>query len=248
METLDEITRKIDYRDNSQRARNVTLAFYAIIVINLIAVVSDYFQIRLLENFNETGFVSDEEANSNDLRQMIVGLLQSAIFITTSVLFLVWFYRAYRNLHTILNERKMMFSKSMSVWGFIIPIISLFRPVQITNEITDKHTKILTRLNPEYKRISNKTLIGVWWTFFIITNFVQNIAFRTILKDDGTIENLILSTKAYVIADLLEIPAAIITFIMIKQISKEETLIANKIDIIEELTTPKPQINTTEEE
>lgn len=43
METLDEITRKIDDRDNSQRARNVTLAFYAIIVINLIAILSDYF-------------------------------------------------------------------------------------------------------------------------------------------------------------------------------------------------------------
>jgi uncharacterized membrane protein len=245
MEVLDEIVRKIDYKDNSLRARNVIFAFYGICVINILAVVSDYFQISLLEEYNVGNFISDEEADANDLRQMIIGVMQSVLFITTSVLFLVWFYRAYRNLHIILNERKMKSSISMTIWGFIIPIVSLFKPVQITNEITDKHTKILTKLNPNYVRISSKTLIGIWWTFYIVTNVIENITFRTVLRSD-TIDEIIFSTKAYIVSDFIEIPAAIITVLMIRQISKEESMLSANISEIEDLISP-PKISSEEE-
>ena len=224
MEVLDQVFKKEQFKDNSQRAKNVIYAFYGICIVNLIAIVSDYMQISLLKDYNAGILVEDSKAESNDFRQMIIGLLQSVLFITTAILFLVWFYRAYRNLHVTLGQKRMSYGKNMSVWGFLIPIMSLFVPYQITKEITTKNQRLLHKIFPDFKNITSYTLIGFWWATFIITNFVENFAFRTIFKTD-TIDELITSTQAYLVTDILDIIASVLAILLVMQVSKEENLL-----------------------
>ena len=232
MEVLDEIQPIIGLKNNSQRAKNVEYSFYAVIVLSVIALFSNWMQLNLLEDFSNDVFVSEEVVNGNDQRQMIVGLLQVGVLITTAVLFIAWFYRAYRNIHVIYGEKRMAYSKSMAGWGFIIPIMSLYVPYQIAKETVEKQQRILQKVIPNYRNIVSLSLVGIWWAAFIINNVIEYIVFRTIFKTD-TISEMINSTKAYLVTDFIDIIAALITILMIQQISKEETLLFKNSDKIE---------------
>ena len=112
----------------------------------------------------------------------------------------------------------------MAGWGFIIPIMSLYVPYQIAKEITEKQQNVLRRIVPGYKSIVSLTIVGVWWTAFIINNVIENIAFRSVFKTD-TLDELLVSTKAYIVTDFIDIIAAIITIALVQQISKEESIL-----------------------
>ncbi|WP_348772859.1 DUF4328 domain-containing protein [Aquimarina sp. MMG016] len=103
-------------------------------------------------------------------------------------------------------------------------MISLFRPYSLAREITTETKNRVSQLNPEHKSNINFSIIGFWWALFIITNYIGSFAFKTLFKDD-TIDQFITSTQAYMFSDFMDIPAAILTLVMIQQISKEEKLL-----------------------
>jgi len=224
MESQENTTiEKVDLRDNSKRAKLAINIFWAICIMNLIAIFSGYLEYEMLVNIKNVEFVSDEETLANDLRQGIVGIIQTGFYIASMVLFLNWFRRAYGNLHR-LRLNRLEYTESMAVWSFCIPFVNLFRPYKIAREIAVETQANLKAIISDYRASSAIPIVGLWWTLFILTGIVGNIALKTIFKDD-TIEQLITSTQAYMISDLLDIPAALVTLVMIKQISKEEALL-----------------------
>ncbi len=228
---LKRILPKGELRDNATRSKLIINVFIAICIINLIAVISGYFEFELLERIVSGGTYTENEISLNDLRQGIIGLIQGALYISSIILFLNWFRRAYWNLHQI-GEYQPQYNDSMTIWGFAIPFINLYRPFKMIKEIVDGLTQKLKALDSNYTSYVNNSVIGFWWALFLITNFVGQIAFKAMLKGD-TIEQLIHSTQAYLISDALDLIAAILTAIMIKQISKDEVMVFN----IQKITT-----------
>lgn len=211
-----------ELKNNFDRARFAIYIFWAICLLNIVAVISSYFEYELLERIYAEGNYTEEEINANDLRQGIIGLLQSSFYIASIVLFLNWFRRAYGNIKRLgvpLNHEE-----NMAVWCFIIPIISLYRPYQVAREIVIEMRKKLSETVTNYYTSTKTSILGLWWALFLITNFIEQIALRTVFKDE-TIEQIISSTQAYLVSDFMDIFAALVTLIMIKQISKEESLL-----------------------
>ncbi|MEN8122771.1 MAG: DUF4328 domain-containing protein [Bacteroidota bacterium] len=219
----DEYFAKINLIDNSKRAKYAMNVFFGISILNLIAVLSGYFEFELLERIRDAEMFTEQEASVNDLRQGVIGILQTVLSITSIVLFLNWFRRAYGNLHRI-GTNNLEHNETMAIWSFVIPIVSLFRPYKIAKEIAVEYGNRLSGINSNYKSSINFSIIGLWWTFFLIANYIGQFAFKSVLKDD-TIEQMIASTQAYMISDFIDIPAALLTLLMIKQISKEETML-----------------------
>ncbi len=228
MEQFENQTEKIELKDNSKRAKLAINVFWGICILNIIAVISGYFEFELLERIRDGVTYSEQEAEANDLRQGIVGLFQSGLYITSVVLFLNWFRRAYGNLHRI-GIKTLEHSETMAVWSFFIPIISLYRPYKIAKEIAIETRNKLTEIIPDIKTKLNLSILGFWWALFLITNYIGQFAFKSILKSD-TIEQMITSTQAYMVSDFMDIPAAIITLIMIKNISRYESLLFKNIN------------------
>jgi hypothetical protein len=229
MEQLEnQKTETIELKDNSNRAKLVINVFWGICILNIIAVISGYFEYELLERIRDGITYSEQEAESNDLRQGIIGLLQSGLYITSIVLFLNWFRRAYGNLHRI-GIRTLEHSETMAVWSFFIPIISLYRPYKIAKEIAVETRNKVTEIIPDNKTKLNLSILGFWWALFLITNYIGQFAFKSILKSD-TIEQMITSTQAYMVSDFMDIPAAIVTLLMIKHISRYESLLFENIN------------------
>ncbi len=217
-----------ELRDNSKRSKLAINIFIGICIVNVLAVISGYFEVELLERIAKgEQYYTMEETTLNDLRQGIVGLMQSALYICSIIFFLQWFRRAYWNLHQY-SEFKPEHNENMAVWGFAIPFVNLYRPVSITKEITSGIKSKLLEEDSNHSSSINESIIGLWWALWIIGSFISNFALKTLFKDD-TIEQIITSSTAYLFSDGLDIITAVITAIMISQISKDENLLYAKV-------------------
>ncbi len=210
-----------ELKENSKRARIAVIIFAAVCVLNIFAVVSGLMEYELLERIRMDEFVTEEQANANDLRQAIIGLLQSVAYIMSIIFFLNWFRRAYGNLHR-LGIDYLNYKQSMAVWSFFIPFINLYRPYKIMKEIWIETQEQIEKLAPEFHINKSTLLVGIWWTLFLISNYVGQFAFRSIFRED-TLQDLINSTMAYMVSDFIDIPAALVTLLLILRISKYET-------------------------
>lgn len=88
-------------KNNNQRAKNIITIFSILFVLNVIAIISDLLQYSMLNSIE--GF-SLEEAESNDSRQRIISIITFGIYILCYIFFVLWFRRAYYNLHQVVKH------------------------------------------------------------------------------------------------------------------------------------------------
>jgi Domain of unknown function (DUF4328) len=67
--------------------------------------------------------------------------------------FIAWFHRCYRN--TPAQERRR--STAWAVWGWFIPIVFLWQPKRIANDL----------VRSSMGRFASPRVVSVWWAFFI---------------------------------------------------------------------------------
>lgn len=82
------------------------------------------------------------------------------ILLVWGIIFLQWFYRAYKNLQVanIKNQHR----PSMAIWWCIIPIINLWYPFRIMQELAVKMSEYI-----EIESSSIRNTIYYWWAFFV---------------------------------------------------------------------------------
>jgi heme/copper-type cytochrome/quinol oxidase subunit 2 len=217
----------INIKDNAKRAKHLIIVFWVLIGITVIALLSGYLEVALLQHVQDGGMITDEEATSNDNRQAIIGILQTVIYIVTIVFFLMWFRRAYGNLHR-LGLKYIKHTESWAIWSFIVPIISLYRPVQIMNEIVEETQHKIRKMDRSYIKKELGLFIGIWWTLFIISNFVGRYVMRTAFNAD-TIEAMVHSSQAYLISDGIQMVEALMVILIVTKVSKIESKLAKEV-------------------
>lgn len=221
---------------NKQRAQLAIYVFWGIIALSIIAVISGYFEYELLQHINNGGFITDAEANANDTRQSVVGILQSGLSITAIVVFLNWFRRAYANVSRL--GLRTEHADNMAIWSFVIPIISLFQPYKIAKEIATKTQVLINRFSAQ-ETVPPTTAIGFWWAAFIISNVLGRIAMRTVFADANSIQDMMNSSLMYLFSDAFDCVAALLTILMIQQLSKKETELYHLVHNQTTTTTPE---------
>jgi hypothetical protein len=218
---------KIEIKDNTKRAKTLLTIFWVLIGLTLVGLLTGYNELQMLKNAQIGEYVSEEEANQSDLLQGIIGLIQMGIYIASIVVFLNWFRRAYGNLHrtglTYLKHKE-----SMAVWSWFIPFINFYRPVLIMDEIWSGSQEIIKKFDPTYVMKRGGLIIGLWWTLFIISNFIGRYILQMEFKQD-TIEQLIESSEAILIADIMQVPEALLVIFIVYQLSKMETKLADEV-------------------
>ena len=195
-------------------AQWLTILFVVVIVIDVIGVFSDIAEISLLSKINAGKWVSDSEVTASDTRQAAIGVIWLLVFIAITVVFLIWIYRAHRNL-SALGVQNLRFSPGWAAGWFFIPIMSLFRPYQVVTEIW-KGSDPKSTDGVSWQSVPLSPLIGWWWAFWIIGNFISNFAARLFLTGETT---GLASSWCVLIADVIEIPAAILAIAIIRRIS-----------------------------
>jgi hypothetical protein len=215
-------------KPNEKRAKTAIVLVSLVLFLEIIMLISDYFEYRLLESLQNGFFVSDQEAESNDLRQSILGILYLIVFIISGITFIMWFRRAYYNLH--LKVSNLSYTEGWAAGSWFVPIANLFRPYQIMKELNKETENLLSQHNEDHQNITSTRLIGLWWALWILTGILSQIVLRLFL-DAETIDDFVANSITNMSLSVLSIPLALITIRIIKDYS---TLEQKLIEIHEE--------------
>jgi hypothetical protein len=202
-------------RDNAQRAQNAIALFWVFFGITVIGIVSSFMEYNLAQKAL-TGFITQEEASSNDTRQLIIRIVALIVQIILIVYFIMWFRRAYFNLHSL--RCYVRYSEGWAAGAWFVPFLNLVRPYEIMKDIWDR-TQERTQEGIEDKQIESSSIVGFWWFFWIAANIAANIFTWRYLNRVPNANDVIAKNEAAIIIDVVNLINLFLIINIIKKIS-----------------------------
>jgi Domain of unknown function (DUF4328) len=228
-------------KPNDQRAKAAIILVYIVMALDVLSAVSGVMQYQLLERANGIEGISTEEANANDLREQILGIVYLAANLVAIVMFIRWFRRAYYNLHQL--PVTVTYTEGWAAGAWFVPFLNLFRPYQIMKELYTESRSFLQRREVSFTHLSSTAAIGVWWGLWILSGVLGQFVFRYTMKAE-TIDEMITGTIAGIIGNIVGIPLGLVAVKLIKDYAVAEPLIAAAASQSpEELTTNGDYLN-----
>src|SRR5690554_1359559 len=113
-----------ELRPNETRAKTAMILIWIVLGLDVISAISSYFQAKLLRIAAMGEFISQEMANANDVRESIIGIVYLIVYVISGVTFIMWFRRAYYNLHQ--RDSNLSYGEAWAAGSWFIPILNLF--------------------------------------------------------------------------------------------------------------------------
>lgn len=149
---------------SNQKLLNTLIGIYssAIILPLFIALVGLFF---IPEPKDIFATINQKKTTLETISEIVLVVIQMALAITP-ILFLVWFYRSYKNLHIAGMHPR--FRPGWAVGSFFIIILNFFLPYIIMQEIWAKTQQIgIPKAHHKYIPKTSPFII-VWWTFWLL--------------------------------------------------------------------------------
>jgi hypothetical protein len=197
------------YESPGARAIFVMASFTVVIAAYAIWTIADLAAIAIYASSG--GQPSSGQQDAIVLVGGLPGLLAFPALIVSAVARSVWMHRVYRNLPA-LGARRLRYSPKWAAGGWYVPILSLFRPLQIVREIWTSTTPGIA-----WK------LLDVWWAIYLASNIFALFARRGNFGG-GLDEGL------DAMVNILVIVSAILTIVIVRRITnrQEELFRANQ--------------------
>lgn len=207
-----------------QRAKVAVALVSAVGVCALASLWADVQQLDLINRAIDGERVTLAELQESDDRVGTTAIIYTIAYALSAAAFLLWYSRAYRN--TIaLGVRNPRYGTRWAVAYWFIPIISLFRPKQVVNDIWRGSDPELPPSAPSWQARPVPALLAFWWAAWLISSLISNVAMRTTFNADPlrpTPDQLQTEATAYVAADVSDVVAATLAAIVIRRITARQ--------------------------
>ena len=158
-------------RPNRERAQLTKLLLLITIAVDALSFTLSFLQ------WNN---VADLESSGTSLSFTgvldILSIISLILLITTGVVFIMWFRRAYYNLHQLVDN--LNYSEGWAAGGWFVPIISLWYPYVIMKDLFTRSKHILK--SADY--VSDGTLslkwVNIWWLLWVLSNVYGTVSSR----------------------------------------------------------------------
>ena len=185
-------------------------------------------QIRLLDRAKVGIRPTMDEGKLNDQRHGAVQLLRVAGIFATAVPFLMWVYRAHRNLHAW-GSYSLDYSPAGAVGWWFVPIANLVKPYWAMKELWQNS-------DPENFESdigwddegTGSRLVGWWWGFHVAMSVVINMAS---MIERGAVANsslkppidaFLFATWTYAVGNVLSFVAAVLAIRVVLRIDANQ--------------------------
>ncbi len=222
-------------RRNDERAQAAIVLLWITVAGCIASIISSYLQYDLLLRLKSGIELSDSQLEGNDTREQIIGIIQIFILVTCAITFIQWFRRAYYNLEQIIPN-KLTHSNGWAAGAWFVPILNLFRPVQMMRELYEQTGFLLKRQNIEIKTNFNHAIILWWWAFWIFSEVANRILLKFV-DNSNTIDDYMNYSLISTGVELLSAVGAILAVIVVRNYAINEPLLRN-------VTKPSTPINT----
>lgn len=193
-------------KDNDSRARILVILLIVSVIINAANAGSLTFVNGTMEGYEPAAVL------------LIAGgiLFDFLILIVTGIVFMMWMWRAYNNLEHA-GFKNFRNARSWIIWGWIIPIASLWIPSQLMGDIYRGTQSLLSVVKTGQQTLRYKTpFLALWWIFWIISILFDNIQFRI-----GEF-NSTPSITAQILGNIASACAGVFAIFVIRNISRDE--------------------------
>jgi Protein kinase domain/Domain of unknown function (DUF4328) len=150
---------------------------------------------------------------------------EGLVLLLVAVLFLAWFRRVYRNLEA-LGARGLRFKAGWAVWGWFVPVLGLFRPKQLLNDVWRASDPDLPADDPaSWRRRPVPGVLTWWWLAFlasmttraITTQSVHTLAvLMTFGLLSGPLDLVAPTSGVQSLADLLTVVSGLLAFRVVR--------------------------------
>ncbi len=202
-----------EIKPNDDRARAAIMMIWAVIALELVGVVSNYMQYDLLQNFSNGVEYSTEQLENNDLRVKLVTIIYGIFFAMSGITFIMWFRRAYYNLHQC--YKPVRFSEGWAAGAWFVPILNLFRPFQIMKELFDLNNYLLAKNGIKNIKTFPAFYVSTWWAFWLINNAMIQILSKVSPEGDE-VQSLSNESLFYIGQSIISILAGLLIIKIIK--------------------------------
>lgn len=208
----------------SPRARaNWTVGLLAVwVVLTTISLVSSVWQLQLLNRMEAEEEVTQEEISANDLRESAIGLAQLPLYFATVVVYLMWLFRVRKNLEP-LGAHGAQYAPGWSIGAWFVPILNLFRPYQIVQEICKGSGPRQNASSGDmgWQFEPNSSAVGWWWFAWIVSLILNRISTRLSMRADE-VDELIGATQVNIAAAAGSIVAALLCIAVVRLITARQ--------------------------
>ncbi len=209
-------------KNNAERSRNILILFYISIGFTILSFIHSYQENSLLEKVLLNDY-EDSQLELNDTIGMVVGLSAVAIKIAAVVFFILWFRRAYYNLHQVQGAFP-SFEEGWASGSWFVPFLNLVRPFQIMRDVWTDTFRLSKDENASLPGIS---LLGVWWGAWIVRNVVGRYSFQMARKAE-TAEDLIFANQSTMWSLCFDMIALVLIILIIKKLQAPEKVLYEK--------------------
>ncbi len=229
-ETETSAVRLIDYRSTYGGGVLLQLLLGVFLVFSAwtLATGLPYLQALRQTQDGVFGADSDEFFRIEDTYTM-AWTLRWLILAFVAVVWLMWFYRSYRNLETLGRTRS--YAAGWALFGWVVPIVNLFRPRQIAGELwlqsrlPDPPPSLLDwHPEPHLPRY-----IDAWWAAYLLGGLVTVVGPGA--SGGTTVDAIYDATRwevAGVVALIMATPLAIA---VVHAINVRQHLLAHALDV-----------------
>ncbi|MDQ0696330.1 hypothetical protein QF048_002772 [Streptomyces sp. W4I9-2] len=143
------------------------------------------------------------------------GTVQTAAFLATGVLFIIWFHRTRRNAE-VFEPGVQRMGPGWAVGGWFVPIANLWFPYRVASGIWEASV----RLHPDGGwRTVPKTVLNLWWGGWIVSVLASRIA---VSQWDRAREPEQISDAAALVAaaDALDLVAAVLAIVFVRAVTR----------------------------
>jgi hypothetical protein len=171
----------LDPRPLDRRMMMAVAALALAIVASLVSIVFDIHRLVVIDRIlsdisaaNVARFGADlAAANASDHQTSAIATAELVVLVIAAVSFIVWFHRAYTNLF-MLGAIQLRRGPGWAIGGWFVPILNLWRPKQIANDIYRGSDPEHPDQQPTWSEPVTP-LLHWWWALWIFSGLMSRI-------------------------------------------------------------------------
>lgn len=207
------------YRDAGSLVTAVKVMMWMFIVCSVLAICSSFAQGVLLQSVMNGAEITDEAANANDIREVLVALLGLVVFVPLGITYFVLLKRLSKNLHSLTDE-PMAFSPGWAVGWHFVPIMNLIKPYHVMKELWN-----VAGLD----QVHGSGIISMWWGCWLLGNILSRVSSK-MFGEDASLGMMLSGTAMDLASSVLMIVAGVLLLKLVTNLHCEISSLNHEVD------------------
>ncbi len=204
---------------NKKRGNWAVIMIGMVMFSEVLLFLANMYKFKLLSNFAENGAVSTEQFDVSDAFIGLSALLSLLLFVISIVTFIMWFRRAYYNLHQKVDF--LQFDEGWAAGAWFVPILNIIRPFSIMKELYRETESYLKQKDPSVEVKLNENLVVLWWALWILSNSLGRLQ-QFLSNYIDTVETMINVQIYTMFENIIGLILAVVTIKTVRDYTKVE--------------------------